>query len=365
MLNKAVYETESNIVFIVNLMNLSQVPVYNVKQINGICRFTVKGKYVAEAERVLAEHGKVYSKIRDDTAKEFMRRNVTRFGIYAGILLIAVFAFLWARVVTEVEISGTSRISEEEIMRAVEELTDLPAEKKNINLDELEKKIVAINGVSNVSLDIKGNIVFIDILEELPYPDVVDYNEKTPVKSKYDAIITRIVTYSGTAAAEVGDTVKKGDTLILPQRVAEDGTTTEIKAMGDVYGRIWISEQYVFTPNVIVNERTGRKKTYFIAASSENSPKPPYDCYEREESVIINPLFPVKLRKITYYETEAKTRKFDYEKERERLIEEKTADLEKKIPEGAEKVRNWFSEKTVDKNAVLVIYYEIIVKLND
>ncbi len=365
MQNKAVYETESNIVFLINLMTLSKVPVGNVKQIDKVCRFTVKGKYTAEAERVLAEHGKVFRKIKDATTQSFIKKNAARFGLYAGVLIIALFAALWAGTVTEVKISGIKLVSEEEILSAAEELAVLPTKKSSLDLDEIEKKIVGIKGVSNVSLGIKGNVFFIDILEELPEPDVIDYSEKTPIISSYDAVITKIVTYNGTATKKVGDTVKKGDTVILPQKIAEDGTITEVKALGDVYGRIWITEQYVFTPTVIVNERTGREKTYLLTAFSKAEPKSPFEFCVKEESEFVSSFFPTKLRKITYYETEAKTVKFDYEKERERLIEEKTAEVEKKIPEGAEKVRSWFSEKTVDKNAVLVIYYEIIVKLND
>ena len=59
-----------------------------------------------------------------------------------------------------------------------------------------------------------------------------------------------------------------------------------------------------------------------------------------------------------------KEREFDYSEERENIIKEKTKELESEIPEGAEKIRTWTSEKTVDKNVVLVIYYEIVLKIN-
>ena len=361
----AVYETEGRAVFITNLMNIYGVSIYNVKQIDKICRFSVKGKYVADAEKALIEHDKSFVKIKDTTPRYLLRKNGSRIGLFAGVLLVAVFGVLWSRMVTEIRISGTNLVSNEKILQVVETSASVPTEKKNFNLDEVEKNLIAIDGVSNVSLEIKGNVFFIDILEELEPPEVVDYNEKSPLVSKYDAIVTRIAVYSGTPMVNVGDTVKKGDVLVSPNKTLADGSTTEIRTLGDVYGRIWLTKQCIITPTVIENVRTGKSKSYVLSAFGNVEVKSPYKTYETEEIVFTDTTFPLKLKKITFFETDEKERELSYADERESIIRRKTEDLEREIPEGSEKVRTWFSEKTVDKNVVLDIYYEIIIKLTD
>lgn len=365
MISKAIYEAEGTTAYIVNIMSINNVQIYDVVQVSPeTCRFSVTGKYTAAAEKVMARYDKKFTKIKDSTFENFMKKNITRFGLYIGIMLLTVLAIAWSRMVTEVRISGTETVSEQEIMKTIEEYTDVPTAKKDIDLDELEKRIIDIKGVSNVSLEIKGNIIFVDILEELNPSEIVDYNEKKEITSKYDAVVTKVVLYSGTAVVKEGDTVLKGDTLIAPRKEMPDGTVTDIRALGDVYGRVWLSKECVFTPTIIESVRTGKSKTYVIGLNSDAEIKSPYKNYEKEESEIISPFFPIKLKKITFYETKEKEREFDYSEERENIIKEKTKELESEIPEGAEKIRTWTSEKTVDKNVVLVIYYEIVLKIN-
>lgn len=365
MFNSVTFETEGQVSFIVNLMFFSGVNLKSVKQSGKICRFSVKSKFAEKAEQTLKRHEKEYKIVKNNSVKTFIERNASRFGLYAGIALVATIFIVFSGMVTELKISGTSLVDKQSIENATTEYCALPTEKKKINLDELEKKLIAIDGVSNASLQIKGNVLYVEILEELEKPHIVDYNDKTPKTSEYDAVVERIAVYSGTPAVSRGDVVKKGDALILPVKTFASGETREVCALGDVYGRIWLSEHYVFTPKMMVSERTGRQRSYLIGKSSDRFPKSPYDAYETEiiEETDVNNL--PKMKKITFYETHEIEKEFDYFKEKDNIIEEKTAMLEEQIPDGSEKVRTWYTEKTLDKNVVLDIYYEIIVLLTE
>ncbi len=365
MFDYITYETEGQVSFIVNLMFFADIEIKRVKQTDKYCRFSVKSKFADKAEEILKKHEKEYKIVKNRSIKSFVLKNAQRFGLYVGLALVVTVLVIFSETITELKIGGTSLVDKETVEKATTSLYPLPSKKKEIDLDLIEKKLISIDGISNASLQIKGNVLYIEILEELEKPDVVDYNDKSPKTSKYDGVVEKVVVYSGTPAVKKGDVIKKGDTLILPTKTFADGEKHEVCALGDVYGRIWISKHYVVTPTVKTNERTGKKKSYLIRSRSDGNPKPPYKSYETEiiENYSVANL--PQMRKITYYETREIEREFDYSKEKEKLIEEKTAALEKQIPEGAEKVRTWYTEKTLDKNVVLDIYYEIIVLLTE
>ena len=69
------------------------------------------------------------------------------------------------------------------------------------------------------------------------------------------------------------------------------------------------------------------------------------------------------MKKIVVYEVEEKERKFDFDAEKESLINAEIMNIENNLPVDAKKTRWWYFVKTVDKNTVLDLYYEIVVKL--
>jgi sporulation protein YqfD len=364
MFDKAEYYTDAKTVYFINLACKNNIKIYGVAKKDDGCVFSVNAKDTEKVEKLLASCCKKCEKRRDRTFRCFVRRNASRFGIYVGIFIVALLLFFWSNEITEIRVSGNELVSGDSITEIVTGGNKLPLEKKKIDLNEIEKELIAADGISNVSLEIKGSVLIVNVLEELEKPNVVDYNDKNDLISGYDAVITSVTAYSGTPVVNVGDTVKKGATLISHEKILEDGTVLETKALGDVYGRIWITADYVFTPTVLKGTRTGRRREYYVAASSKVVPESPFENSECvTEGISDSFVFPLKLKKITYYEVEFKEEEFDFQANAEKLIAEKTVETEKLLPEDCRIVRNWYSQKTVDKNTILVIYYEIIVKL--
>ena len=110
--------------------------------------------------------------------------------------------------------------------------------------------------------------MYVYIKEELDKPDLIDYTKPVPVISDYDAIVTRVVVLTGTAAVKNGDTVLKGQTLIYPyltnkkENEETEEIRVDIRATGMVYGRVWYKESFVLSDETIITKRTGKYKEY-------------------------------------------------------------------------------------------------------
>ena len=363
-MGKLYYETHGKKGFVINMMNLHGVTVYKPVEKNGNCYFYIKACDSVKANDAFYKCGKEYKILRDGSSLNLVKRLCKRIGIFSGLAICVLVIALWTVNVTEVRIDGTEYTSEEQIMDTINSVSKIPIKKSEIDLKKIETAIISLDGIGNASLEIKGNVLYVEILEELYPPEVVDYNDKSDMVSNYDAIVTDVVTLSGEAMVKSGDTVKKGDILISHIKELDDGNILESKPLGTIKGRTWISKEYVFTPEIIVKERTGNKRVWFSTKKSKAKPKIGFEMYEcEEERIFYAGLFPFTLKKYTAYEVVNRKRKFDFQSQKDDIIEKKIREIEESLPKDCEKVKYWCTEKTVDKNTVLVIYYEIIVNL--
>lgn len=362
MRGKITYKVRSREIFILSLLRMEKIPAYEVRQKGEDCLFSVRGKDKDKAERLLLSHEKEFTVISDRSARTFSKQNAGRIGVFVGLTLIVAGLVIWSQLITKAVVSGNERIEEEKILSAVLAGEDLPKGKKQIDVREGEKRAVAVDGISNASVEVKGCVLFIRVTEELEEPQVSDYAEIKDRVSLYDGVVTSVVSLGGTPLVQEGDVVKKGNVLLSCVMTDEEGKEKRTRAFGMVYGRVWVTKEVVLPQTVLVSKRTGRTKSYYVGIRSTIEPKPPFSTYEKEEeSLGVSTAFGYK--KVTYYETEEREEIFDYEGKKERVIQDATAEIEKSLPENAKKIRTWYDEKTLDKNHLLVIYYEIVVNL--
>lgn len=328
-------------------------------------KFTVYGKDVDVAMKILDRNGREYTLIKDGRKKTFFKKNLLRFGLLVGFALAILTGFFYSENVTRLEISGNKVVSNEAITEAVNSVNALPSKKNHIDCDELVKKIISVEGISSASAEIKGNVLKIGVLEEPPLPSVLDRTDFTDIVSNYDGIITRIITYSGAPCVKKGDTVVKGQKLISCDRELADGITVKENALGDIYARVWVSENKIFTPTVITTRRTGRKETrvtFFGFPKKYNGNFTSYEteCVKRD----LGGSSALSYYVTTYYETEETTVEFDFFADEENIVKEETEKLANRLPEGSIPLRTWYSVKRLDKNVGLDIYYEIELKIS-
>lgn len=341
------------------------VTLLDIKEKGDFVFFTLYGGDTERAKNILFNAGREYTVVKEGGLKTKIRKNVLRVGLYIGLIFGVIASVFYSRAITRVEISGNENVADEDILAVVREDVTFPQDKKTVECDELIKKIISLEGISSASAEIRGNVLKICVLEEPPLPSVSDKTDYTDIISRYDGIITRINVYSGAPCVKKGDTVKKGQTLVSCDVETSEGTFIKEKASGDVYARVWVTEEKVYTPVVMTMERTGRTEKRVRAFGSEDDYDGAFSSYEKvTERIITDAFFPLCFYVTTYYETAEKETEFDFFADEENIVKEETERLEESLPSECVPLRSWYEVKRLDKNVRLVIYYEIEIKIN-
>lgn len=353
--------------FAANVVNASGIGIKRLVKKGKGCSFVIRRRDLAALKELFARHGKEAEIIRDKSAAGFFKKNALRLGIYAGIALSLLAVIFYSSGVTRVEIGGNRLVAYETIYQAVTSVTELPAQRSEVDRKELERAVVSLDGVSNASVELKGNTLVVNVYEELEKADVADKSDFTDVTALYDGVVTRSIVYSGTAAVAAGDTVRKGQVLIFSDVVLDEekGLVAKEKPLGEIYARVWISKTTVYPPTAIVRRRTGRTETSVRAFSPAKAYGGNFAMFESEtECFYLGGAVPIKFYATTYYEVEETETEFDFQANEEGAVKEATLALEAELPEGCQKLRTWYTVKRLDKNVHLGIYYEIEIKIN-
>lgn len=351
--------------FIINVLIADGIRVKNVKIINDGCLLNVNYADYEAFCKALKNHNKEFAVIKNRSIRLFVINNVKRIGLYIGLAAIIAFAVFYSTVIDRVNITGNDNVSTQAIMQAVEEVMELPTPKKLLNKSELVKKILSMDGIGSVSVNVVGNTVNIEVAEELPKVEIFDKNNFTDIVAQYDCIVTRVVVYSGAAKVKAGDTVRKGAVVIsCDVPTGEDGATTKERANGIIYGRVWVTDSTIYTPIVMQRYRTGNVKTLTSLKWNEKSISRPFSDYDVEKrNIILDNAIPLPLIVTTYYETKTRETEFDFDANKDGLIKARRDFLEKNFPADGKVLRMWYNTKRLDKITQLDIYYELETKI--
>ena len=350
-MNKRLIKTDGKAPFVGKLMNLAGITVFNVRKEEDGCVFSVKEKDVPAVEKILCEKNKKC--VVSEKKESFFKRALNRSGLWIGLLVVMAVAALFSRCVTKISVNGNENVPTEAIVEAVAREIGLPVMKSAVDPDKLIRAVCGIEEISDASVRVEGNTVFVTVLERLPAAELPHGD----VKSKYDALVTRVIVYEGECLVKAGDTVKTGDVLIKE---------TDKSAKGEAYGRVWFHENAIIPFSEIALVRTGREETVIYTGDKKPEYRGKFDLYEVEETETVPKLpIPLKARKITYFEVEEKRIEIDFEAQKEDILRKKFDRIEKALPGPFEKPKKWFFIKTVDKMHVLDLYYEIEMKISE
>ncbi|HOO22848.1 MAG TPA: sporulation protein YqfD [Clostridia bacterium] len=364
MINRCRFSVIAEAVYIANILNFHGIGVKRIERKGEETVFTVHSADAKKAEEVLTKRGKEYKILADTSVRAFFKKNVFRFGIYTGILAVALLMYFYAGTLTRIDISGNKAVAGENICKVIEENLEIPGFNRDADYDALEKKLIALDGISGASVERKGNTLFVRVYEELPKVDVEDRTEFKDVVSKYDTIITRVITFSGTCKVKVGDTVKKGQTVISATVTAGEGVEAPSYANGIAYGRVWVTKEVIISQVQIEAVRTGNSVEHVVFFGKKDDFVPPFSQYETEKrECFLDAVIPLKYTVFTYYETKNAEKEVDFYANEEAIVKEHVDKMLSEIPEGSKVLRNWYDIKSVDKNIKLVIYYEIETKI--
>lgn len=210
---------------------------------------------------------------------------------------------------------------------------------RRIDAAELGKAVAEIGGVAFADVSVKGSTVVIKLHEELPEVNIFEVSGNKSLVSMCDAVITRQIVFSGSAVKKRGDIVRKGETLISSEVQIGEDKTTQLTAVGEVYGLVTYKASILFGENRVERVKSGNTHTETVISFLGLTGKikgSPFAMYEsRSESFTSGWLAPLKIKKITYFEIVDRQISETFTEAEPRLIKEALAMAQQGVPDGA------------------------------
>lgn len=268
-------------------------------------KFTINSSNKQKTFAILKKLCYNYTIEWDYGAIGMFKKLLSRIGVIAGAVLGLTAAVLASNCALFVKTTGLDATTSIAVEATVKKTVELPAFNTVIPLEKIKSAVLSVDGVAQCNVRIKGNYVIVDAL---PSKSVEREELGGEIVSSEDAIVTRIITNSGTSLVDVGDVVKKGTPLISGEiKSVSDGTVIQtVVPSGTVYGEVALRASAVISESKQVKRFTGRKTSKSFLLYNRFSPH--FDCpYSqaemRVETCEMNLFLPLVYTKITFIET--------------------------------------------------------------
>lgn len=267
-----------------------------------------------------------YSVVRSDGIADWLNRVWHRAGLFVATGVVAVVFFAFAtKCVWQIDISGLNSVSQTQVRLLLKSLGAFEGAKSAaLDLQSLENSLINSNAFADATVRLDGTTLKVDLLERADYSPPI----KNVALSRFDAVVTKVVTRRGTATVKVGDVVKKGSTLIEGVAYSSLGEPLyTCEPDGEVYGKISLTFGTVLSRECVEYQRTGRAKkivTYTLFGNELGKKSPPYENYSLVKTTGAYDIFiPLYVNSYNYYETEAVTVMRDIEELKNQFVQEK------------------------------------------
>lgn len=358
------YSVEAPAAFVINRLASGGVFVKGIKITDAETSFSVSEFQRALTEKIFSNAGIKFRVTAVNGAKQTAKSFFKRFGLLLGIFFAACFFIIYSFSVTEIEISGNAFVPSETVLDAVTATGyTVPSFFVEPDCKSLSEAVCAIDGVSGATVKKVGTRLYVNILEKLPEIDIIDTQTPIPIKATVDGTIVSVFATSGTALVKTGDEVKAGDVLIAPYYLNAEGEEIPVRAMGEVKAEVTVTLSRTYSDFVIKPVRTGKFETLtsLVVFGLEYEKKPSFENCETETSVRdISAVIPLKTVTVTAYETRYETLPFDFDAEKDIIIENLYSELIVQLPTDVPITDKGFLVKRLDKMTELSIYYKVV-----
>ena len=139
-----------------------------------------------------------------------------RSGLVVGFFLALALIILSSLFVWDIDIEGAERIPEKNILEALESRglclgAFIPSVDTEISEDYL---ILDVDGLSFVSINLRGTVVQVEIREREKNTEIVDTQSPSNLIAAADGQIEALMVTGGLITVKLGETVRKGDILV-------------------------------------------------------------------------------------------------------------------------------------------------------
>lgn len=345
----------------------SGVHIFNIAPNGESIRFCISNSTLKLAMQYFEKCGVDIHIINDKRLKTLFKLSLRHMTLIVGIAAVVVIIGILSAFCFQIEV----RCEDKEVAKRVEYLVKeskvVGKSKLSIDKKQIEQKIVeSVENVAFAQVFFEGESIVVDVI---CHKDATSARKNfSKIVAKENAVISRVLCYSGTPLVKTGDTVKAGQTLIegyIERGVVGEENYQKIPtpASGEVYARVWEREQLDITMQRIDFLRTGKSKTIYeslwMGKPLNSSKKCNFEYYEVEvKQVYLGGIFPIKTNVHVYYEL-AETIVDTDEAYIEKKLFEKKSSIVARLKDEEKICLDWKIEKKLDNLVHFDIYYEV------
>lgn len=216
----------------------------------------------------IAKKNKCKVKILEKKGVPFFLNKYKKRKIFAiSLMVILGIILVLSRFVWNIEVTGNSSISSEEIINLVkEEGLDIGVLKSKVDIQKVVEKIrLDRSDVAWCGIKVSGTNVVIKVVETDKVPYVVDEDDYCNIVATKDAMIVDVNAQNGSLQVKEGDVVKKGTVLIAGWLEGKYTGIRYVHATGDVKAKVWYSKKEKINFKQKQKKETGKtEKKYTV-----------------------------------------------------------------------------------------------------
>ena len=192
--------------------------------------------------------------------------------------------------------------------------------REKVDEDALRDRLLAdFPNLSYVGVSARGAVLTVETAHEAPPPGLYDAGAACDLVARRDAVILSITPLAGTACVKPGDTVRRGQRLILGEERISREETRGVRALGEVIGRYWHEGRCTISLTREETGPTGRARTEsrleLLGLGVRLTEAQPFTQEEalRAEIPLGGLFLPLKIIRITHRETKTRTERLTRE----------------------------------------------------
>lgn len=190
----------------------AEIAAYDCKKRGAEFVFNVKDKDIKKVFAIFDKPCYNVAVKQNSRVRKFFSFAKLRAGLFAGAALFVALAACANSFILKIEVGGSGSYLEQDVRRIIAdegagEFKPFSA----LNKPVATGRILALPQVTFCNIQRKGSVLVVDVRVDEEHSDSAD---NRALVSDADGIVKNIVAVCGTPAVSVGDSVKKGDTLI-------------------------------------------------------------------------------------------------------------------------------------------------------
>ena len=322
---------------------------------------------------VLAKKTRCKVKIKKRKGIPFLINRYKKRKVFLILLFILVFlSILSSNFVWNVEIKEENGQNLENISKDIEDAGLKTGKlKSSIDTKEIINKIrLQRTDIAWMGIELKGTNAIVKIVKADEKPEIVDNEEYCSIIADKEGIITKINAQTGTANVKVGDTIRKGDTLINGWMEGKYTGIRYVHAKGEIQAKVWYTKYKNIPFKTTEKSETGNLENKYsikfnnfkINLHKGVSKFKIYDTIEEENKMKLFSDFylPISIIKTTYKEIEEIQKTYTVEEAKNIAVEQLQKELDQEI-ENKEMIENK-NINTYEKQDSIDVYvtYEVL-----